>query len=45
MASQQTGEGQHVEGTVRRRTGHEGPEGGKRYIFTFSLTSVLEWGG
>jgi len=27
MASQQTREGQHVEGKVRSRTNHEGPEG------------------
>jgi hypothetical protein len=45
MASQQTGEGQHVEGKVRPRTGHEGPEGEMRYSFIFSLTSVLDWGG
>jgi hypothetical protein len=45
MAAQQTGEGQHVEGKVRPRTGHEGPEGEKRYSSTFSLTSVLDWRG
>jgi len=44
MASQQTREGQHVEGKVRPSTGHEGPEGEKRYISTSALTSVLDWG-
>ena len=32
-------------GTVHPRTGHEGPEGEKRYGSTLSLTSALDKGG
>jgi hypothetical protein len=32
-------------GKARPRTGHEGPEGEKRYSSTLSLTSALDGGG
>jgi len=32
-------------GKVYPRTGHEGSEGEYMYSSTFSLTSVLDWGG
>jgi hypothetical protein len=34
-----------VKGKFRSRTGHEGPEGEKRYSSTLSLTSVLDGSG
>ena len=32
-------------GKVHHRTGHEGPEGEKRYSYTLSITSALDGGG
>jgi hypothetical protein len=34
-----------VKGKVHPTTGHEGPEGKKKYKSTLSLTSALDWGG